>query len=168
MTAPRSLVAACAVTGALAACAGFGAASFAPGSNLATVTQRMGAPSGDYALPSGGHRVEYSGGAYGRQTTMFDFDAAGALQRAEQVRDESHFNAIRAGMLPDEVLSRIGHPSTTWAIPRQNQVVWSYRYESPFCQWFMVGIAEGRVADTSYGPDPLCEEDDFFHRFMRR
>src|SRR5256885_13182229 len=71
------LAAACTFIALMAACAALAPAPFAPGSPVANVTQRMGAPSGDYALPGGGHRLEYSGGAYGRQTTMFDFHAAG-------------------------------------------------------------------------------------------
>ena len=67
------------------------------------------------------------------------------------------------------VLSRIGRPATTWPIAYQRQIVWSYRYESPFCQWFMVGMGqEGKVVDTAYGPDPLCEPDDFFTRLRSR
>jgi len=79
---------------------------------------------------------------------------------------EARFNAITAGMSEADVLSQIGRPTTVWALPRQRQMVWSYRYDSPFCQWFMVGMGpEGRVVDTSYGPDPWCEEDGFFNRF---
>jgi hypothetical protein len=153
----------------LGACAAAGPQRFPPGSNRATVIEGMGAPSGEHALPAGGRRLEYAGGAFGRQTHMFDFDAAGQLQRWQQVRDEAHFNAIQAGMRADEVLARIGRPSTTWPIPRQKQLVWSYRYNSPFCQWFMVGMGyDDRVIDTSYGPDPLCDDDDFFDRFRLR
>jgi hypothetical protein len=46
-------------------------------------------------------------------------------------------------------------------IAERRQTVWAYRYETPFCQWFQVGIdARGKVMDTSYGPDPLCEGRD--------
>jgi len=40
-------------------------------------------------------------------------------------------------------------------------VVWAYRYETPFCRWFQVGIdPQGKVVDTAYGPDPLCDEGE--------
>ena len=89
---------------------------------------------------------------------------------ADAIHTEARFNDIRAGMSAQQVLAQIGRPSTTWVIPRQYQVVWSYRYDSPFCQWFMVGVGPGdKVVDTAYGPDPLCATDDpFFHGFMRR
>ena len=83
--------------------------------------------------------------------------------------DERTDEYVRAGMTRDDVLSRIGRPATTWPIAYQRQIVWSYRYESPFCQWFMVGMGqEGKVVDTAYGPDPLCEPDDFFTRLRSR
>jgi hypothetical protein len=86
------------------------------------------------------------------------------------VWDEPHFNAIRAGMSADEVRAQIGRPSTTWPIAWQRQIVWSYRYETPFCQWFMVGMGpQDKVVDTAYGPDPLCDRENIHDRFgMRR
>ena len=149
-----------------AACAvGNPAASFAPGSSAASVIERLGPPTAQHATPSGGRRLEYSGGAFGRRTAMLDFDASDRFVASDQVRTEAHFNTIQAGMSAAEVRARIGAPSTTWPIARQNQVVWSYRYETPFCQWFMVGMGtDDRVVDTAYGPDPLCD-DNFFHRF---
>jgi hypothetical protein len=96
---------------------------------------------------------------------MLDFDASDRLVKTEQVRTEPQFNAIQPGMTAAEVLARIGKPSTTWPIARQHQIVWSYRYDTPFCQWFMVGMGpEDRVVDTAYGPDPLCSRDNFFDR----
>jgi hypothetical protein len=148
----------------LGACANIGPQRFAKGSTAAEVIGGMGTPTGEYPSAAGGRRLEYAGGAFGRQTWMFDFDASDQLVAAEQVRNEAHFNAIRAGMAAGDLLAQIGPPSTTWAIPRQRQVVWSYRYESPFCQWFMVGMSpQGQVVDTAYGPDPACD-DDFFGR----
>ena len=154
---------------ALCACATPLSQRFPPGSPVAAVTGALGTPSGEHVAAAGGRRLEYTGGAYGKQTWMFDFDSAGRLVGAEQVRTEARFNAIRADMTAAEVRAAIGPPSTTWPIPRQHQIVWSYRYESPFCQWFMVGVnPQGRVIDTSYGPDPLCDDDDFFMRMRPR
>jgi hypothetical protein len=163
------LALATALAALLGACAFQTPQDFAKGSSVASVIQGMGAPSGEHPLASGGRRLEYAGGAFGRRTYMFDFDLSGQLVNAEQVLTESRFNAIKAGMTAGVVRSQIGRPATTWPIPRQDQTVWSYRYESPFCQWFMVGMnPQGRVVDTAYGPDPLCEPDDFFGRFRMR
>jgi hypothetical protein len=147
----------------LAACAAINGPQFPPGTPIDTVRAGKGAPTEEHALAGGGRRLEYSGGTYGRFTYMFDFDASGRLVNADQVRDEAHFNAIRAGMTEAEVLERIGQPATTWNIQWQRQTVWSYRYDTPFCQWFMVGVGkDGRVADTAYGPDPLCSRENIF------
>ena len=145
-----------------------GPRSFSNGSSATAVIEGMGAPTGEYTSAAGGRRLEYAGGAFGRSTYMFDFDASDQLVGSEQVRTEARFNAIKAGMAADDVLAQIGKPSTTWPIPRQHQIVWSYRFESPFCQWFMVGMGpQDQVVDTAYGPDPMCD-DDFFGRLRMR
>jgi hypothetical protein len=118
----------------------------------------MDKPTGEYPLAVGGRRLEYAGGTFGRQTFMFDFDANGRLLRAEQVLTERRFNAIQAGMTSAEVLEQIGKPSTTFTVRREPQTTWGYRFENPFCQWFMVGLdRDGRVGEAAYGPDPLCD-----------
>jgi len=144
----------------LGACAYPGSGHYDPGTTSAEVIQRMGRPTAEHPLASGGRRLEWTGGAYGKRTYMFDFDASDRLVRTDQVRDEAHFNAIKAGMNAQQVLTEIGSPSTTWNIGWQHQTVWSYRYETPFslCQWFMVGMTpQGQVADTAYGIDPKCD-----------
>jgi hypothetical protein len=150
----------------LSACAGYGPQAIPKGSSLESVMQRMGTPTAEHRLPSGLRRLEYATGPFGRQTHVFDFDASGHLVGSDQVLTESHFNAIQAGMTAEEVLARIGKPSTVWAIPRQHQLVWSYRYDTFDCRWFMVGMgtADDKVVDTAYGPDPICDDDGFFGR----
>ena len=145
----------------LAACAMPGTHEFAMGSSAESVIQSLGRPTAEYRSATGGRRLEYTGGAYGRFTSMFDFDASNRLVGTEQVRTEAHFGTIRAGMTGDEVGARIGLPSTIWRIQWQKQDVWSYRYDTPFCKWFMVGMgADGRVVDTAYGPDPMCDREN--------
>jgi hypothetical protein len=163
----RALVVALAALAA--ACATPLSQRYPAGTNSSAVIQGLGPPTAEHRAAAGGRRLEYAGGAFGRTTWMFDFDASDRLVSAEQVRDEAHFDAIKAGMSAGEVRTQIGAPSTTWPIAWQRQLVWSYRYETPFCQWFMVGMGtEGKVVDTAYGPDPLCERDEFFHFRMRR
>ena len=147
----------------LAACTSYGPGALPKGSSVAAVTQAMGPPTGEHALPSGGRRLEFARGPFGRQTYMLDFDAAGQLVGSQQVLTEANFNAIQPGMSAAQVLALIGRPAKTWGISRQKQIVWSYRYDStPFCQWFMVGMGyDDVVVDTAYGPDPLCDDDDF-------
>lgn len=161
MTPQRSTLAA-----ALAALVGGGcafvdpAATVPPGASVADATRAFGQPTGAYALPTGGKRLEYARGPLGKHTWMLDFDASGTLRTTTQVLTEANFDAIRVGTTRDELLRTIGRPSETRPLARQRQTVWSYRYVGPFCRWFEVGLdAGGKVVDSGYSPDPMCEDN---------
>jgi hypothetical protein len=145
-----------AVVVALGGCAGYGPQSLKTGATVDQAVAVMGAPTGRYRTAAG-ERVEYARGPYGKHTYMLDFDSQGRLTGWEQVLVEPVFNAIIAGMTQDELLMRIGHPSDSIPLRWQRRTLWSYRYDTPFCKWFQVGIDERKtVVDTGYGPDPLC------------
>jgi hypothetical protein len=132
----------------------YGPQALKTGASVDEVKAMLGAPTGQYAS-DGGERIEYARGPYG----MLDMDARGHLVRWQQVLSEDRFNALKVGASRDDVLRTLGHPSETSVLPRQRTTLWSYRYETPFCQWFQVGIdAGGKVVDTGYGPDPMCED----------
>jgi len=142
-----------------------------PGASADEIRQWLGEPSGRYPLAGGAQRLEYARGPFGKQTWMLDVDAEGRLTSATQVLTEKQFNAIRAGATADEVLRTIGRPSNVGYVGwHKTQTVWSYRYASPFCQWFQVGLSEaGVVEDTGYGPDPICDDvDKPLHGIFRR
>lgn len=154
------------VLGITAACAAAGCAFMNPaatvpaGSSVDAATRALGQPTGEYALPGGGKRLEFARGPFGKHTWMLDFDANGGLRSTTQVLQEANFNAVRPGMGRDEVLRSIGRPSEATTIPRTRELVWSYRYETPFCQWFQVGLdSAGRVTGSNYGPDPMCQDN---------
>lgn len=135
--------------------------TLAPGADPDAIRQQLGEPTGRYALADGVQRLEYARGPYGRETWMLDVDAQGRLIKATQVLAEPNFATIKAGMTRDEVLQRIGRPGNVGYVGRQKQTVWNYRYASPFCQWFQVGLSQaGIVEDTGYGPDPICDDVD--------
>ena len=143
----------------------------APGASADEIRQLLGEPTGRYPLPAGAQRLEYARGPFGRQTWMIDVDGQGRLTSATQVLTERQFNTIRAGASADEVLRTIGRPSNVGYVGwHKTQTVWSYRYASPFCQWFQVGLSEaGVVEDTGYGPDPICDDvDKPLHGIFRR
>jgi hypothetical protein len=142
-----------------------------PGASADEIRQWLGEPSGRYPLAGGAQRLEYARGPFGKQTWMLDVDAEGRLTSATQVLIETQVNAIRAGATADEVLRTIGRPSNVGYVGwHKTQTVWSYRYASPFCQWFQVGLSEaGVVEDTGYGPDPICDDvDKPLHGIFRR
>jgi hypothetical protein len=143
---------------ALAGCAGtYGPQALQTGASIAEATSALGKPTGRYPTP-GGERVEYARGPYGKHTYMLDFDSQGRLVKWDQVLTESVFDAVRAGATRDEVLFAIGHPAESRPLTMQHRTLWSYRYETHFCKWFQVGLDEqGRVVDTGYGPDPMCD-----------
>jgi hypothetical protein len=139
------------------------------GAGAEAIRAQLGEPTGRYAMPGGTTRLEYARGPFGRETWMLDVDASGALIKAAQVLNEATFATIRAGMTREELLRTIGRPSRTGFVGWQNQTVWNYRYASPFCQWFQVGLgADGIVQDTGFGPDPLCDDVDVPHLGLLR
>lgn len=144
-----------------AGCAGYSPAALQPGASADEVTQSLGKPTGEYGAADGGRRLEFAHGPFGYHTFMVDLDAQGRMTGWSQVLTEENFNTLHAGMAQADVLSRIGHPSESSTIAWQKRALWSYRYETPFCQWFQVGIDRaGKVVDTGYGPDPLCQAND--------
>ena len=144
----------------LAGCAGlrFGPPSLPPGTTVAEAIRTMGRPTAEYRLPDSLRRLEYWGGSFGKSTYMLDFDANDRLVGMEQVLTERNFYALPAGITQDELLARMGPPSSTFAIPRQHIRVWNYRYDTNDCLWFQVSIGDdGRVAETTRGIDPSCD-----------
>ena len=142
---------------ATAGCASFGPAAVAPGTPIADARARLGPPTGEHPRADG-TRLEYATGPMGMTTWMLDFDAQGRLARAEQVLTEKRFHTIVPGMAAQEVRATIGRPGETWRLGRVGQTVWVYRFDSPFCLLFNVGVNDnGRVTDTGFTPDPRCE-----------
>ncbi len=154
----------------LAGCAGYGPQGVATGATESDIAARMGPPTGRYARDGAtGERLEYARGPYGRHTYMLDLDATGRLADWKQVLTENDFNAIPIGLGEDQVLYRIGHPAQRQMLSFQSRWLWSYRYESPFCQWFQVSLdLQHRVVETGYGPDPLCDDDFLSMRLPKR
>jgi outer membrane protein assembly factor BamE (lipoprotein component of BamABCDE complex) len=88
-------------------------------------------------------------------------DAQGNAIRSEQVLTETNFNQITPNMTQDEVRQRLGRPSEVQGLARSRGVVWNYRYENPFCQWFQVEISqEQQVRSSGYGEPPECMQRD--------
>lgn len=153
----------------LSACAtGYGPGALRPGDPIDAARAQMGPPTGEYPHADGSRRLEFARGPFGKHTYMLDFDAQGRLQRAQQVLTETNFATIQAGMTAAQVREQLGRPARVWSVRYHDQTVWSYRYDTPFCQLFHVGLTPaGVVEDTSFGPDPLCDRDEpmpFFRR----
>ncbi len=114
--------------GLLAGCAGYAPTGVTSGQSAEDVARLMGPPTGRYPLASGGQRLEYARGPYGKHTYMIDVDPAGRVTGWDQVLTELNFNSLPAGMTRDEVLVRIGRPSERYYIGWQERDIWAYRY----------------------------------------
>lgn len=150
-----------ALSAGLAACATYGPGALKAGDDAAAVQRELGAPTARYPMTGGRTRLEFARGPFGKHTYMVDLDAAQRVLAVEQVLDDAHFNQVRAGMPRDELLRLLGRPAETRGGGWQPGQVWSWRYETPFCDWFQVSLdPQGRVIDSAHGPDPLCDRRD--------
>ena len=145
----------------LSGCVGYSPKGLNPGQSEADVIRQMGQPTGRYTLPQGGTRLEFARGPAGRETFMVDFDTAGGMKEWQQVLQPWYFNNLQPGIGADEVLMRIGHPGSTFRIPRQELTVWNYRYPTNDCLWYQVSIGDdGKFISAGQGTDPQCDAGD--------
>jgi len=135
----------------------------APGGSEADVLRQWGQPTGRYALPAGGQRLEYATGPFGRETWMIDLDSSGRVARSTQVLVDAMFLDFQtrvgaAGGVPrDEVLRTLGRPGEVRGGGWQGGEVWSWRYPNNDCLWFQASISDaGRAISAAYAPDPRC------------
>ncbi|MCW7538306.1 hypothetical protein OOT46_10680 [Aquabacterium sp. A7-Y] len=159
----RRLVAAAGAAALLAGCAtAYSPGQLAAGTPASEVIARMGPPTGEHAGPQGTRRLEFARGPFGKHTYMVDLDSQGRVTGWQQVLDEKTFNALPVGIGRQDVLYRLGRPSNVMEIPRRNELVWSYRYDAVFCQWFQVSLdrTSQQVTSTNYNVDPMCDPDD--------
>ena len=143
----------------LGACSSMrGPASLPPGATIADARQTFGGASGEYALPSGGTRLEFR---QGRATQMLDFDASGRLVSSQQVLNPQTFATITPGMTQEQVLARIGRPAFVFPVGWQQLQVWNYRFGGMEgdCVVFQVSISNATrtVADAGPNTDPACD-----------
>jgi hypothetical protein len=144
----------------LAGCAGYGPGHRHAGEPASEVIAELGPPTGRYPRPEGGERLEFARGPFGKHTFMVDVGPDGKVQQWDQVLREALFYEIKPGMRSEELSYRLGRPAKVIGIWR-NATVWSWRYETPFCQWFQVTVEpNGQVRDAGFGPDPLCEVNE--------
>jgi hypothetical protein len=151
------------LTLALSACAG--PWNVQPGQTQAEVQSLYGPPTGRYALPGGGTRLEYATGPFGRHTWMFDIGTDGRVVAANQVLNERSFlvlaeriGAEPGGLPAAEVLATIGRPGERRRVGWTGGETWSWRYPTNDCLWFQVSVTpQGQATSAGYGIDPTCD-----------
>lgn len=149
----------------LTGCAGYAPPAQLAGLTGAQIEARMGPPETRRQI-EGGTRLEFPRGPYGPQTWFVYLDAAGRAVRSEQVLNETNFGQIVPGMDQSQVREKLGRPGEVEGLARDRGVVWSYRYDNPFCRWFQVEITQDqKVRSAGYGEPPECQRRDRFRFF---
>ena len=144
----------------LGGCAALAPGGLPLGTPIAEARQSLVGPTGEYALPNGGTRLEFAQGSFGKRTYLLDFDAAGRLVSTRQVLTESNLSSVAPGTPEGEVRMRFGRPVWVYGVryPVPSQV-WSYRFDGGDCFWYQISIGDAsrRVTESSLGPDPACD-----------
>jgi hypothetical protein len=150
------LLAACT---ALAGCGTLAPGGLPPGTPIGQARAALFGPTGEYALPDGGTRLEFAQGSFGKQTYMLDFDRNGRLVSSQQVLTELNLATIAPGMSADGVRMRFGRPAWVFGVNYPRGQVWNYRFDGGDCVWYQVSISDGshRVIDANLGTDPACD-----------
>jgi hypothetical protein len=122
------------------------------------VLTTLGQPTGRYALPEGGQRLEYATGPFGVHTWMIDVDAQRRVTATQQVLQQRYFDQVRDGMSRDALLRLLGRPadvSREW----QQRETWSWRFDTYDCLWFRVTLSAQQqvLGGGAMLPDPRCE-----------
>ncbi|MES2100991.1 MAG: hypothetical protein V4569_14285 [Pseudomonadota bacterium] len=158
---PRRLapVAVLAALALLAGCATFAPGGLPPGTRIATARAAAFGPSGEYALPGGGTRLEFAQGAFGKQTYMLDFDKSGVLVSSQQVLTELNLATIAPGMSANELRAGFGRPAWVFGVQHPRAHIWNYRFDGGDCVWYQVTVLDDTqtVASAGIGTDPACD-----------
>jgi len=140
-----------------AACTSYSPNVHLVGLSKEEVLGRMGQPEQKIPKAEGGTLWVYPRGPQGHHTYFLSFDTARRLLAYEQVLSRENFLLISPGMTQPEVERRIGPSKVRESLARQRGEVHSYRYESPFCDWFQVEYnAQKVVRSTGFGVPLEC------------
>lgn len=137
-----------------------------PGTALAQVQAKFGAPNFSCPMPSGGKRVIWTQQPAGQYAWGAHVDSAGNIDRIERLLTNQHFRVLASGVwTPEKVLCEFGPPARreTVGLPSVQEVVWSYRYlESDAWNSLMYvyfGHDGQRVTHFHPGPDPAYDPE---------
>ncbi len=124
------------------------------------LSERMGNPTGEWTTGEG-TLLEYARGPYGKHTFFITLDAQQKVVRSSQVLTLENFDKITLGMTAEEVRRLIGRSFEVASLARDRGEVWSYRFESVFCEWFQIEFSKEKlVRSKGVGIPPECSFDD--------
>lgn len=144
----------------LTACASYGPTDALIGRSQADVIALLGAPARE-SVDEGRRRLDFLRGPYGKQSYFVYLDDKGRVLSWRQVLTEENFLKILPGMSREEVIKLIGESRVQFGLARDRGYVWSYRYETAFCQWFQIEFTKNDIVrSTGHGTPPECEVHD--------
>lgn len=138
-----------------------------PGTPLADVQARYGAPTVDCPQSDGTRTLVWSGQPMGQYAWSGTVDAAGRLGGVEQILTDAAFRRVEAGVWDaDRLRCTFGPPAEIAAVglPSVRQTVWSYRYREAGAWNSLMHIylsPDGVVQQMHPGPDPMFEPRDW-------
>ena len=120
----------------LAACAGIPQFTEV-GTPRAQIVEKLGPPTGTYALPGGGQRLQYSRQPAGKEVYNLDLGPDGRLAKpVEQVLDPVYFDRIGIdSWTRDDVLRMFGKPARVERVWSFDGDLWTYRYNDFYWHW---------------------------------
>lgn len=147
----------------LGGCAGMIRQAPSLGDPVATVQQKMGAPTAVYQM--GADQVfEYATGPMGQQTFMARIGPDGRLSAYEQVLTSQKFATVKIDAATrDDMLRTFGRPAEVSRVAMHDYEVWSYRYKEAGVWNSLMHMhfdRQGVVRQVMNGPDPLYEPRD--------
>lgn len=145
----------------LSACATVG--DIPPGTSIAEVQARHGAPSVECPQPDGSRLVVWSTQPMGHNAWATRIAPDGSTGAMEQVLTDDAFRRVEVGKWTAEQLRcHFGPPAeiTTVGMPSVRQTVWSYRYKQSGVWYSLMHFYvadDGVIYRMHPGPDPLFE-----------
>jgi hypothetical protein len=103
-----------------------------PGATRQDVIARAGQPVGDFHLPDGGERLQFTLQPLGHYAFMVDLDPSGRVVSTRQVMTPQEFLRIEDNRwTQQDVLFNFGPPARVDTVASWNGPVWQYRWYEP-------------------------------------
>jgi len=147
-------------------CASYSGNDLKPGqSTLQEVRASMGEPAAQWINPDHSMQLSYPRGPAGYHSFMVYLDAAGRLQRIENVMQEDAFYKVESGMNQSQVTRILGPPVPAWTsyFAARNELVWEWRYCDDWTHAARFDVLfdrdQGTVRSTMGWPE-MCGKED--------
>lgn len=129
------------------------------------IIESLGAPDARTVLPDGRVRLVYSGQGAAQEVWWLTLDAAGRLEKRENVLDREHFALIRPGVSTEaDVHALFGKCAQKYTFALIDQHAWMYRFKDDgvfdMACWVQFDT-KGVVTEVGYTLDPWKDRNPF-------